>query len=294
MQTTHDVTSAAGAAMSVKPISSCAKNMEIPRRTFPGGHTGGGGGHARRAASEPGGQLASAEIPASRLALLEVLGRAVGRIELAYWGGEHFQIAGTAWLIGPDLAVTSRHVVVDRLSGFSLGLGQRPPFVTSIFGERPEVAINFGEETVPVSRIEWIEPVDSQADSPDIAFLRLARSAAAAPLEIGCLCEDQNVVVIQYPLYADTQNGDPPLESPGEEYLSAGKVVGFESRKGTLDHTATTFGGSSGSPLIDWESLAVVGMHSGANPGLTGRAVTASVIRDRLDILRSTAQRPAA
>lgn len=125
-----------------------------------------------------------------------------------------------------------------------------------------------------------METLDDER-SPDLAFLRLAEDAGANALTLGALRENQEIAVIQYPVVADP-TGHRHLERPGEEHISAGQVVAFDTHLLTLDHTASTFGGSSGSPVVDWRELRVVGMHSGANITLTNRAVLASAIAERL------------
>lgn len=218
-----------------------------------------------------------------KVAMLQKAGEAVGRIEVSYPNGEGFQLAGTAWLVRPTIAVTSRHVALHLRTGFSRSLGAFPPMRANIFGEEPRVEINFGPESIKVGAILWIECLNEDMLSPDLAFLQLEVPSEAQPLEIGTTEQNQQIAVIQYPVASPEGR----LANPGFEHFALGQVVAFDGQDLTLDHTASTFGGSSGGPLVELAGGKVVGMHSGGNPDPTNRAVLASVIADRLELLAS-------
>ena len=177
-------------------------------------------------------------------ARLEKAVASVGRLEC---DDSRFPFLGTAFVVGPDLAVTM---------GAPQKEGSAALFVAFDGGDRIPVT-----ERIPVTfgRAEGL-------------LLKLTLPDGIEPLTLSALTPDEltdrRVVVIGYPA-SDSRN-DPAVMQRifggilGAKRLMPGRVIGEnEDRlfKGALKHDASTLGGCGGAPLVDIATGDVVGLH---------------------------------
>jgi endonuclease G len=220
--------------------------------------------------------------------------RAVGRIELA--NNADFDWVGTGWLVSDDIIVTNRHVAREfgerGGDGFTFRMGTRD--------RRQTAAVDFLEEfgradelVFPVESILWIE----DAAGPDMAFLRLTRTAASQlavpiPLAKAEPAEDRYVAVIGYPARDPRIPERVLMESIfGKIYekkrLAPGSVMDVSG--GMLRHDCSTLGGNSGSVVFDYERGEAVGLHFSGRFLEANYAVLAANVAERLERIRAGA-----
>lgn len=121
----------------------------------------------------------------------------------------------------------------------------------------------------------------------DLALLRLAPAGPPAPaLALGDCAPGDRVAAIGFPS-AGLAHYDPAevVRLFGERLdvkrLAPGTITATNGER--IDHDCTTLGGSSGSPLVDLATGAVVGVHyGGAGRFLTNWAVPSRVLALRL------------
>src|SRR5215469_15447326 len=190
---------------------------------------------------------------------------AVGQLESS--GTEVAAYVGTAFLVSPDLIVTTRHVA----ELFATGIGVRE----ISFRPGRQLHIDFANggdkdtlQAYPVSAVTMIHPY------LDIAILRLSVPTPIAPLNLwaqdpGAL-EGRDIAVIAYPQF-DRRYGVELQKTLltaelGVKRVMPGKVIKprLRSALGThllaLTHDAITLGGSSGGPVLDLQTGLIVGV----------------------------------
>jgi len=209
---------------------------------------------------------------------------AIGRLDLP----DHPSIpyAGTAFLVGPDVLMTNRHVA----ELFATGLGRRG------LAFRPGLAgtINFAEEDRRKGEI-FFRIDEALLIHPwwDMALLRVRDlDPAIRPLTLsrdggapGASAPD--VVVIGYPAY-DPRRNDIDVQrrvfndlfnvkrlQPGK-LLPRRPVASFGNEVEALTHDSSTLGGNSGSAVIDARTGHVVALHFGGRYLQTNYAVPAA------------------
>lgn len=214
----------------------------------------------------------------------------VGRIDLY---NHMMQWAGTAWMVGPGLAVTNRHVATlfcgreGDAFVFDLHDGQRTRATIDWFREylRPE------ESRLRVAEIVWMEPRSSDLD---VALLRMAEKGEdgqAAPAPIGLLTQEEIAAagvghwtaVIGYPAY-DSRNdiNDQQRIFDGIyncKRVAPGRLTAIEGQR-RVHHDATTLGGNSGSVVLDLSTGKAMALHFGGRPGVHNSAVPAPLLAD--------------
>ncbi len=202
-------------------------------------------------------------------ARLEKAGASVGRLET---DDSRFPFLGTAFAVGPNLAVTT---AVPEGSGalfLAFDEGERVP----VAGRIP---VTFGgaeclllELTLP----DGIEPLTISALTPDELT-------------------DRGVVVIGYP--ASDPRNDPAVVQRifggilGSKRLMPGRVTG-QHVDGALHHDASTLVGSGGAPLIDIATGEVVGIHYAGIYLKTNLAAPATVVAAQLASSKSGQESP--
>lgn len=212
----------------------------------------------------------------------------VGRVEFV---SSLPPFVGTAWMITPDIAVTNRHVALL----FAQRRGNGFDFRRNSIGQPVRVRVDFKEEFVQTTPFEaevaQVLFISEESDAaPDLAFIRLRSNGRPLPrplpLSDARLSAGQKVVVIGYPA-EDPRNGaadqsrifanifDVKRLAPGE---ITSPVDGF-----IFNHDCTTLGGASGSPVVDVETGAVVGLHFGGRFLENNFAVHASTVREFLE-----------
>lgn len=215
---------------------------------------------------------------------------AVGRIELR--NHPSFSWIGTGWLVAEDIIVTNRHVARE----FAAREDGRFVFRQYLFGEL-SARVDFKEEHEVTGAVEYpvVEVLHIEEDSgPDLAFLRLDWSAAPPPAPrvpivlSAAPAVDQQVAVIGYPA-KDTRTSIPEEMDAifGNVYnvkrLAPGQLIGVFPEQGLLTHDCTTLGGNSGSVVVDLASGAAVGLHFAGREEQANYAVSAPVVRQKLD-----------
>lgn len=209
---------------------------------------------------------------------------AVGRLDLP--GDAQHPIAGTAFVVGPGLMMTNRHVAEQFCRGVGLrGLhfvnGAQP--VVDFLRERDNYddPIAFTVREVLLIHPYWDAAILRVEGLPEgLAPLRL--STASVQDMAG-----QDVAVIGHPLF-DVEHGAPEVQSAvfrdiyGVKRLQPGKLgalAQIESFGGTVlaaTHDCSTLGGNSGSAVISAATGHVVALHFGGRYLETNYAVPAS------------------
>jgi endonuclease G len=228
---------------------------------------------------------------------LEQTLRSVGRIEVV----NHFtyQWLGSGFMIDRNIAVTNRHVAMEFARKAATGF----TFSKNFLGQTIEARIDYREEhmvneafEIAVRRVLFM--TDDDPALPDLAFLELEESPNLPP-PIPLFSEeitdrDHYIAAIGYPA-RDFRNPASALEQVfGDIFdvkrLSPGTVTQMTDASGLPDfvflHTCSTLGGSSGSPLVDINTGAVVGLHFGGQFGIANFAVKAGKVLEFLE--RST------
>ena len=218
--------------------------------------------------------------------------KAVGRIEVR--NHPRLPWIGTAWLVAPDILVTNRHVAVE----FAAKENNKFVFRHHPNGRVIRASIDFKvehkidmEAEFKIEEILYIEDnikLSNGSTSPDIAFLKIS-SGSSLSTPISLLSEsvepDRNVAVIGYPA-RDSRNSSQVMDRIfGNIYnvkrLHPGKIVTVTPSH--ITHDCSTLGGNSGSVVLDLETGKAVGLHFGGSYRKENYAVSASVIRERLD-----------
>jgi endonuclease G len=194
----------------------------------------------------------------------------IGRIELP--NSPSIPYGGTAFLVGPNLLMTNRHVARQFADG--LGLGSRITYRTG------DAAIDFtrqvdtdgaaGSAHLVIASVEMIHPYWDMAllrveNVPDgIRPLTLSVRPTAELLE-------RDVVVVGYPARDD--RNDLALQDRifdrvyNVKRLQPGKlrphasIRSFDNIVSAITHDSSTLGGNSGSAIIDVETGEVVALH---------------------------------
>lgn len=192
--------------------------------------------------------------------------RAVGRVDLP--GHPSIAYGGTAFVVGPGLLMTNRHVAQI----FCAGTGRRGLEFTA--GQA--VAFDRGRERdgpalpLAVKRIVMVHPYWDMAllavDGlpADIAPLRLSTADPAAH-------QGRDVVAIGYPAFDPRNNVAVQNQVFGSVYdvkrLMPGKLTGqgpvrsFGKEVPSSMHDSSTLGGASGSAVVDVASGEVIALH---------------------------------
>jgi len=211
----------------------------------------------------------------------------VGRIEVV--GHPTLNYVGTAFVVGPGLILTNRHVAEHFVDGAGRGL----PFRRG----RREVRIDFKRELgshatdrAQVRDVLWIHPFW------DAALLRLDGELDRPALELDATLTasaitDRSLIVIGYPA-RDTRN-DTKVQDElfrhryGVKRAQPGigkgpqRTRSYERRIPTVGHDASTLGGNSGSAVVDLATGRVVGLHFAGRQRQVNHAVCArDLIRD--------------
>jgi V8-like Glu-specific endopeptidase len=192
--------------------------------------------------------------------------RAVGRINVP-----NLLYAGTAFVVGPTLLMTNRHVA----SIFAQGLGNKVDFQS---GQTASIGFYHEKgssktESLKVEKVVMIHPYW------DMALLEVSGlSPDRKPLRLSTLdpstLKDRKVVVVGYPGYdpSDDQEFQRVQERifRGTYYVKRfqpgnlrvrDEVESFGRMISAVTHDCSTLGGNSGSAVIDIESGDVLGLH---------------------------------
>ena len=230
---------------------------------------------------------------------------AVCRIELINHPLGLTQI-GSGWLVAPDVIVTNSHVAQkfsckkDNKFIFQKNIATFKTIASNV-DFRGEYRTG-AKEQFEVLEVLFLEP--DEENKPDIAFLKIRSSnfsngsvmplkgnliplASSASIHSG-MC----VAIIGYPSY---ENKATDTLSPDEIYKVFGNIYGVKRlqpglitavQSHVLTHDCSTFGGNSGSVLIDLKTGDAVGLHYGGDTK-GNWAIPSQVIRKQLASLDS-------
>lgn len=160
----------------------------------------------------------------------------------------------TAWLVGPQVAITAGHVVWDRARGNNWSSQMRA-----------YQGVNGSPSGVPSATVTGMNTTvgwqtSGQADC-DFAVIYLDSAFSGHHFQFSEFSESDlemmNVNVVGY-----------PVDKPNKLMQHAGQI--FDARETLLYYQMDTEGGQSGCPLIYWSTTGdyrVVGIHSGAAAG---------------------------
>ena len=224
--------------------------------------------------------------------------RAVGRIELTNFPGADW--VGTGWLVAEDIIVTNRHVanLFGRNKDGNWIFRKGPAGQISARIDFLEEADNEASNEMALKEILYIE----EEDDPDLAFLRVERSATGKLADFISLSNakpevEQFVAVIGYPA-KDSRILDQDLMASvfGELYdkkrLAPGQLMTVAAE--SIEHDCSTLGGNSGSVVVDLDSGDAVGLHHGGTYLKSNVAVPAAIVKERLDGIGSGKKIPKA
>jgi endonuclease G, mitochondrial len=225
--------------------------------------------------------------------------RSVGRIELDRH--PQFDWVGTGWVVADEVIVTNRHVA----EVFAHRVGEQFLFRTSLLGQM-EARLDFREEHEDESAAEFriVDVLHIEDDAgPDMAFLRLDWASNAAdvrrpPIQLATDLEPaRGVAVIGYPAKdTRTRIHDDMDHIFGDVYdvkrLAPGEIAELIDQGRFVTHDCTTLGGNSGSVVLDLESGAATALHFAGREEVRNYAVSARVVRARLEQVLTSAAVP--
>ncbi|OTA52907.1 trypsin-like serine protease [Hypoxylon sp. EC38] len=157
----------------------------------------------------------------------------------------------TGWFLNDNTVVTAGHCVLNR--------GRRLASVQVSLGQGDDKECRYGTHVV----VHWGYFRDYQVGH-DLALIRIAsKFAEARSFEWMSIPRNGklNVRVIGYPSYASPKDRQTKKRNSDMQYSEA-KVDCMTVRERLLQHTASTFNGSSGCPLLD-DNECAIGIHSG-------------------------------
>jgi hypothetical protein len=175
------------------------------------------------------------------------LGRSVARLRFVADGGGSFVCTG--FLITRDLMMTNQHCLA-----------------TATETESALVDFDFDSATAQRTTLRLKELLAT--DVPlDFSIVRLAAPVDRAPLELSTTrpADGAQLLIIQHPA------GEPKQVSIADCVVVGPVVPGRDGSPVDFGHGCDTKGGSSGSPVFDFEAMKVIGLHHlGFPEGLAG------------------------
>ncbi|MFI1397223.1 trypsin-like serine peptidase [Streptomyces sp. NPDC020681] len=225
-----------------------------------------------------------------RAAIRESIAR-VGRVEVS--GHASLDWVGTAFLVGPDVVMTNRHVAAE----FALGDGAGWAFRQGM-GARIDMAEEYGAPATDAGpAADGVLAVDGGPafeiaevlgihEDVDMALLRVAPAAAGtalpAPLAVAADAPAEltghPVYCVGYPAY-DGRRNEPEsmrrifMDIYNVKRLQPGTTTEFRPERTVVMHDCSTLGGNSGSPVFDLMDHRVLGLHFGGRYGFGNYAV---------------------
>lgn len=161
---------------------------------------------------------------------------------------------GSAFLVGPDLVLTAFHVVADVFAG-TVDAGE----LRFVFDHA------LGPDDAPLQALEVRAAEDwqqswSDVEKLDFALIRLdrdlGRSFLPLPAAVYAFADHPGLVIVQHP------RGAPRKLAFKDDEIA---IVSADGQR--LYHQVPTDGGSSGSPVLSFETWGVVGLHHGWDTG---------------------------
>ena len=195
---------------------------------------------------------------------------AVGRVELP---GQTTPYAGTAFVVGPGLMMTNRHVAAIFAQGLGRsGLSYLPGYrvAANMHREAGFVAEDDDKLNLPAPRVRMIHPYW------DMALIEVEGLGAIEPLTLSLEAPDafvgREVAVIGYPALDDRNDIDLQMRifrrlfrvkrlQPGKATGTAQVTDSFGNTVRAVTHDASTLGGNSGSAVVCTMTGRVLGLH---------------------------------
>lgn len=175
---------------------------------------------------------------------------------------------GTAFVVGPKLLMTNRHVAEKFIRDVGETTLTFKPFHTA----KVDLKVERGRDTTRVLQVIGAKLVHPYWDMALLEVEGLDPSIEPLRLITRPLTESKAVAVIGYP-YFDERNPDAELQNrifqseygvkrllPGYTGARA-KIVTYGGVVDVITHDSSTLGGNSGSALIDLETGEVLGLH---------------------------------
>lgn len=206
--------------------------------------------------------------------------RSVGRLNVS--GHPGISYAGTAFVCGPNILLTNRHVVEEFMkAGSSETTLEFKPGMTSTVDLKQEVGSSESTILEPIGEAiistEWDAAVlRVSALPPDVTPVPMS---GTKPVEL----RDRTAAVIGYPAFDESENLIEQITifrgifnkkrlQPGK-FLRTEPVMSYGRSVAALLHDCSTLGGNSGAAVFDVPSRTVLGLHFGGTSGVANYCV---------------------
>ncbi|HSM14757.1 MAG TPA: trypsin-like peptidase domain-containing protein, partial [Thermoanaerobaculia bacterium] len=173
------------------------------------------------------------------------LGRSVARLRFIGDGGSMFVC--TAFLVTPDLMLTNQHCIATQSEL-----------------ESALVDFDFDSDAEPPGSVLGLGELIASDFDLDYSLVRLERCVGRQPLRLATArpADQRGLVIIEHPA------GEPKQVSILDCAVNGAVVAGRGGGATDFGHSCDTLGGSSGSPVLDFDDRTVVGLHHlGIAPG---------------------------
>lgn len=211
---------------------------------------------------------------------------------------------GTCWLLqheGRPIAVTNRHVAevfATNRPGGRVAFRTDPGSMVRL-GARIDFRHEHATAAVQQAEVSAVRYLARDSD-PDVAILEIDGVHLAAPLP---LSEEEAsagdlICTVGYPAYDSRNAADAQTQIFRDVYdlkrFAPGRIRQASGPGRQLLHDASTLGGASGSPVMDLQSGAVVGLHFSGQYLKRNVAVSVSSVRDAVQGRTFVAMAPGA